>query len=114
MRPQSSSLNLRPAMLAVACVMSACLDAPPTMDSTIDPSGNTVDSLVCVPTRPPPGDDPQGYLIHNCPTCCPAWGCGTNGAWLGGNLAFHELDASGKQFNSAGLRVAGFFDAQFN
>jgi hypothetical protein len=39
---------------------------------------------------------------------CPPWGCGTNGAWLGQNVVFHELDASGKKANDAGLVLVAF------
>jgi hypothetical protein len=38
---------------------------------------------------------------------CPEWGCGTNTAWAGAKIWFHELDASGQAANSAGLKVVG-------
>lgn len=38
---------------------------------------------------------------------CPTFGCGTNGAWLGQDIVFHELDANG-QANDAGVRMRGF------
>jgi len=64
-------------------------------------------SAGCGGSGPPPPLPPSG----NCPTCCPDWGCGTNGAWLGQGVVFHDLDASGLKFNSAGLKIRTFHDA---
>jgi hypothetical protein len=47
-------------------------------------------------------------------TDCPYWGCGTNSAWLGENIEFHDLDASGATPNEAGLLLVGFFDSDEN
>src|SRR5436190_3896042 len=40
---------------------------------------------------------------------CKPWECGSNGAWLGNNIVFHELDADGKP-NGVGLVVVDFED----
>ena len=31
------------------------------------------------------------FLNGLCPSCCPDWGCGTNGAWLGQDPRVREL-----------------------
>jgi hypothetical protein len=43
---------------------------------------------------------------------CPALGCGLNGAWLGENIPFRELDLGG-QANHAGLKVGPFKQGGF-
>lgn len=45
---------------------------------------------------------------------CPDWGCGSNAANMGQGLSFHELDASGVNANSAGIKYKSFADAAGN
>lgn len=114
MRPVHSS-ELGIAILVVLRVVAAC---GPTSVGPSPPSDDSCESApplsFSLPTVPPPAEDDHAYWLGNCPTCCPEWGCGTNGAWLGGNLVFHEIDASGTQENSANLLFAGFFDRDSN
>src|SRR5215470_10486372 len=62
----------------------------------------------CGSCKPTPG--PYSVLI-NCPQL---WGCGTNAANMGTSLVFHEIDASGKDANDAGLRYVSFADKAGN
>jgi hypothetical protein len=99
----SLSSNLGFFLIATACVLPACIDLPSLNSPLPDPR-----------LEPPvlgPVSDPNDFF---CPTCCPDWGCGSNSAWLGENLAFHELDASGVHPNNLGLFVLDFRDASDN
>jgi hypothetical protein len=41
---------------------------------------------------------------------CYPWGCATNAASMGDGLTFHEIDASGVEFNDANLSYVGMLD----
>jgi hypothetical protein len=85
--------------VAVVLVLAACGGASPPSPS---------------PPPLPPAAGMWQFLAGTCPTCCPDWGCGTNGAWLGQKVVFHELDGSGLKANRAGLKVESFRDGNGN
>jgi hypothetical protein len=65
--------------------------------------------VACGPPAPPaaPGNSSPPVLALGGGDGCPEWGCGTNSAWLGERLVFHELHARGEP-NDQKLRVARF------
>lgn len=67
-------------------IMAGCGGSPPSTRST---SAARTSSLVA------PGDD------------CPETGCGLNGAWLGENISFRDLDLSGRA-NRGGWKIESF------
>jgi hypothetical protein len=103
-RPTRSAITLA-VLLAVGC------DLPPGAAEISSPDASLRSSSSAVTQQPTVCDPapPPKITIGPFEGCQP-WNCGSNGAWLGGNIIFHELDAHGVWANSRGVKILSFQD----